>query len=221
MNPQFMPGGLFLALDGPEGAGKTVHARRLRDWLADLGFSTVLTREPGGTALGEQLRQIVLDRNSTALNSWSELFLFLAARAQLVEEVIRPSLEAGKVVVSDRYSTSTMAYQGYGLGVDRGLVRQMNQCATGGLEPALTLILDIDPRDGLARLRGGGLLGDRIEDRDSEFFDRVRHGYLEIASEEPERFQVIDASAPEEEVWERVRAAVSALLALRSPGTPA
>jgi dTMP kinase len=217
METRSIPGGLFLALEGPEGAGKTANSARLRDWLTSLGFAVVPTREPGGTQLGEQIRPLLLGHNMPPLSAEAELFLFLAARAQLVREVIAPSLEAGRVVISDRYSTSTLVYQGYGLGVNLSLVRATNYLATGGLEPALTILLDIDPSQGLARRRGDQLLADRIEARGSEFHERIRRGYLEVAKEQPERFRVLDASGSQEEVWALVRREVSLLLLQRCP----
>ena len=217
MERRAFPGGLFLALEGPEGGGKTVQSGRLAGWLSSLGFDVTATREPGGTPLGEQLRRLLLDPQLPTLNHSAELCLFLAARAQLVQEVIRPSLAAGGIVISDRYSASTLVYQGYGLGVDLPLVRAMNESATGGLEPSLTLILDIAPEEGLARRRGDGSAPDRIEARAWEFHRRVRQGYLKLAGEEGERFRVIDASPPEEEVWAAVKKEVSSFISLREP----
>jgi dTMP kinase len=217
MKERTIPGGLFLAVEGPEGAGKTVQSRRLSEWLTSLGFNVVLTREPGGTAMGEQIRHLLLDLNLPQVSQETELLLFLAARAQLVREVIRPALEAGRVIISDRFSASTLAYQGYGLGANLSLIRVMDEFATGNLAPALTLILDIDPEMGLERRRADQLLFDRIEGRDKEFHRRVRQGYIEAAKEEPDRFRVIDASSSAEKVWEAVRAEVAALLAIRLP----
>jgi len=221
MEGRRIPGGLFLALEGPEGGGKTVHSRHLQEWLAGLGFDTLLTREPGGTPLGEEIRRLLLAPELPALAPSAELFLFLAARAQLTREVIVPALEAGRLVITDRYATSTLVYQGYGLGLDLTSIGAMNRLATGGLEPTLTIILDIDPLRGLARRRGTQLVTDRIEGRDLDFHSRVRQGYLAEARANSERFRVVDASPSENEVWAAVKRGVASFLSRQFPETAA
>jgi len=204
---------LFIAFEGGEGAGKTTQARLLQQRLLDSGRNVVLTREPGGTRLGEGLRDIILHsangKGGSSLVAAAELFLFLAARAQLVEEVIRPALADGKAVVCDRFSASTIAYQGYGRGLELGAVRRACELATGGLQPDLSILLDMPVDAGLRRQAESGESADRIGGETREFHERVRRGFREIAAGEPGRWLVVDASRSVEEVaqavWEKVR----------------
>jgi dTMP kinase len=203
--------GRFITIEGPEGAGKTVVARRLRDELARRGLPVLLTREPGGTRLGERLREVLLADDGTPLGPRTDALLFNAARAQLVLEVIAPSLDAGEVVICARFADSTLAYQGYGAGVPIDDLRTLAAVATGGLEPNLTLLLDVDPEIGLRRKAE--------EDRtrfeasfDLDFHRRVRAGFLSLAAAEPERFRIIDSSRPIDAVFSDVLGAVLEVL---------
>lgn len=206
--------GLFFTFEGVEGSGKTTQLRRLAATLAQSGEQVTETREPGGTPVGEAIRSILLTTRNQGMTAEAELFLYLASRAQLSRECIIPALTAGAIVLCDRFADATTAYQGYGRQLDLKLIATMNRAATGGVTPNLTFLLDLDPREGLRRVgeRGQVLLlepsFDRLEAEALDFHDRVREGYLKIAREEPDRFQVIDATRPEEviaaEVWERV-----------------
>jgi dTMP kinase len=184
--------GLFITFEGIEGSGKTTQIKRLRNWFIDHGYETVITREPGGTIISEAIRSVLLNPDHDTMVSSTELLLYAAARAQHVEELIKPALESGVMVLCDRYSDSTVAYQGYGRGVTRTMLDQLNRFATGGLEPDVTLLFDLDVHEGLQRaLRGR--LADRIEQESVDFHERVRNGYLDLAREFPDRFVVIPA----------------------------
>ena len=196
-----MKKGFFISLEGPEGSGKTTMAKRLKEWFAAQGVPVVITREPGGTALGERLRDLVLGEE---MGPKAEFLLYLADRAEHVEKVIRPALLAGEVVIADRYADSSYAYQGYGRGLSLEWMRAATEGATGGLVPDLTLLLDVEPELGLARSGRA----DRLEKLPLEFHRRVREGYLALAQAEPERFRVIDASRDPERVWRSVVRAV-------------
>jgi dTMP kinase len=197
--------GRFLTLEGPEGAGKTVLAERLADALASEGVDVVLTREPGGTRLGERLRDLLLAQDSPAIDPLVDALLFNAARAQLVAEVIRPALESGRVVVCARFADSTLAYQGYGAGVEIDALRELETVATGGLQPDRTILLDLPAEAGLRRKAPDDHT--RFEAAfDLEFHRRVRAGFLELARREPARFAVIDAGRPIDTVFADVLA---------------
>lgn len=182
--------GLFITFEGGEGSGKSTQAKALARRLISGGFPAVLSREPGGTRLGRQLRRI-LKRGDT-VQPLTELLLFNAARVQLVSELIRPSLEQGKIVILDRYADSTVAYQGYGRGLELETVRTINTQATGGLQPDLVIFLDVDVEHGLARKRR--LKPDRFEQEELAFHRRVRQGYLGLAAAEPQRWLVVDGA---------------------------
>jgi dTMP kinase len=196
--------GRLIAFEGVEGAGKSTQVELLRQALEKAGHRVVTTREPGGTPLGEQVRSILLDPAS-ALEARTEALLFAASRAQLVEQVIRPALERGEVVLCDRYLDSSLAYQGAARGLGVEAVAAINRFATAGLVPDLVVLLRLDPAEGLARGRGGR---DRIERQDLEFHRRVARGFLDLAAANPDRFVVIDAAAPPDQVAAEVRAAV-------------
>jgi dTMP kinase len=199
-------GGRFITLEGPEGAGKTLQAERLAEALRARGSAVLLTREPGGTALGDQLRTVVLARDGGVIEPRTDALLFNAARAQLVGEVINPALATGMVVVCARFADSTLAYQGYGAGVPLDELRVLAGIATQGLVPDRTLLLDIDPAIGLARKAEADRT--RFEhDFDADFHARVRAGFLELAKGEPSRFRVIDASRDVDAVFADVLAA--------------
>jgi dTMP kinase len=207
--------GVLIAFEGVEGAGKSTQLELLRAALegrdgppADGGREVVVTREPGGTPAGERVRALLLDP-AVELHPRAEALLFAAARAELVERVIRPARERGAVVLSDRYLDSSLAYQGGARGLGLGPVEQVNRFATAGLLPDLVVLLDLDPAHGLGRNRGGR---DRMEAQDLAFHRRVRQAFLDLAAADPERYVVIDGSAPVPEVAAQVHAAVLALL---------
>jgi dTMP kinase len=204
--------GRLLTLEGPEGAGKTLMAQRLADALRADGISVILTREPGGTRLGERLRELLLARDATPIDPLADALLFNAARAQLVAEVIEPALADGAVVVCARFADSTLAYQGYGAGTDLGTLRGLAAVATGGLGPDATILLDLPPEQGLRRKAPDDHT--RFEAAfDLDFHRRVRAGFLELARLEPARFTVVDADRPVDEVFHDVLAAARASLA--------
>jgi dTMP kinase len=183
---------MFISFEGTEGSGKSVHVAWLREWLAGRGKVVIATREPGGTPVGERVRSVILDSDLTPYPETS-LLLFEAARSQLVREVIYPALESGATVISDRFADSTLAYQGYGDGLPLEQIRVLNNMATGGLTPDLTVLLDLDPAEGLRRRRGSSEWN-TMDGRDLEFHCRVRDGFLALAAVEPSRWLVIDAS---------------------------
>ena len=215
---------MFISFEGIEGSGKSTAQRLLAEHLQGLGYDPLLTREPGGCALGRSLRPILLDARTRGLSSRAEFYLFLADRAQHVAEVIRPALEAGQTVLCDRYADSTLAYQGYGRGLDPEHLRRINDMATGGLMPDLTLLLDLPvhcgrERAGLRNREEGTVLSEGRFDAESlEFHERVRQGYRSLAAEEPERFAIIDAAQPPEDVVLQCISAVEASLRQRGRG---
>jgi dTMP kinase len=213
-----MARGLFITLEGVEGSGKTTQAALLADTLRKEGRAVVVTHEPGGTRAGEAIRKIFLDPE-VSLDVASELLLVLADRAQHVREMIRPRVEGGEIVISDRYSDSTVAYQGYGRGFDLPLLQQLNQLATAGMIPDLTLVLDCPAEVGLARTRervkGQAHRFDRFESEMVEFHRKVRDGFLAIAKAEPSRVVVIDADRPVAAVTGDIQRAVDEMLARR------
>ena len=190
--------GLFITFEGGEGSGKTTHLKSLAHYLRDLGDEVVETRDPGGTTIGKEIRTLLLSPESAATSDSAELLLYEASRAQLVREVITPAITRGVVVLCDRFTDSTLAYQGFGRGLDQDLIRKLNHFVTGGLGPDLTILLDLDPRTGLERctrsIRAGRAFRDRIAAEPLAFHQKIREGYLTLAREEPDRFRVIDAS---------------------------
>jgi len=172
----------------------------------------VLTREPGGTAIGDQIRDVLHDLDNTAMNARTEILLYSASRAQHVAQLIRPSLAAGKIIISDRYADSTLAYQGYGRGLDLEMLETITAFATGDLAPDLTLYLDIVAKEGLQRRQLGGGEWNRLDAEALEFHQRVRSGYLEMVKQEPERWVVLDAARSVEEVQAEIRAVVQTYL---------
>jgi dTMP kinase len=197
--------GLFITFEGGEGCGKSTQSRLLLKKLEHQNVPVVLTHEPGGTALGNEVRKTLKRKRDSFISPQAELFLLAASRAQLVAEVIRPALEEGKVVLCDRFTHSTMVYQGYGRGLDFTAIKMVNNMATRYLNPDLIIFLDISPEQGLARKQS---LKDRFELEDLSFHRRVREGYLKMAAAEPDRWLVIDASLPKgkiaEIIWDRV-----------------
>jgi dTMP kinase len=201
--------GLFITFEGGEGCGKSTQSRLLLKKLEQQNVPVVLTHEPGGTALGNELRKTLKRKRDSFISPQAELFLLAASRAQLVAEVIRPALEEGKVVLCDRFTHSTLVYQGYGRGLDFTAIKMVNNMATGYLNPDLIILLDISPEQGLARKRS---LKDRFELEDLSFHRRVREGYLKMAAAEPDRWLVIDASLPKGKIAEIIRDRMSQLL---------
>ncbi len=197
---------LFITFEGGEGSGKSLQARSLYRKLCRLSIAAILVHEPGSTPLGEKLSRLLKRSRNTTISPLSELLLFNASRAQLVSEVILPSLKSGKIVVCDRYTDSTLAYQGYGRGLKLKTVHATNDIATGGLTPDLTVLLDMPVGEGLARKRGSD--ADRFESEELVFHERVRQGYLTMARKEPRRFFVVDGQQDKwtisQVVWKRV-----------------
>ena len=211
---------MFITLEGIEGAGKGSVIADLALALRGSGQDVLLTREPGGCPLGEALRAQLLDMRNTGIAAEAELFLYLADRAQHVREIIVPALQAGRLVLCDRYSDSTLAYQGYGRGRDPDFLRSLDNFASGGLKPDLTLLLDLPAETGLARARARNELENKVESEgrfEAEalaFHCRVREGFLELARQEPERFAVIDAARTLPEVLAEARGLVGRRLGL-------
>ncbi len=203
---------MFITFEGPDGSGKTTQARLLAERLREQRYEVVLTREPGGSDIGDQIRAVLHDLRNTAMDARTEILLYSASRAQHVAQLIRPALAAGKIVISDRYADSTLAYQGYGRELDLETLRTVTAFATGGLVPDLTLYLDIPPQEGLQRRRLGGDEWNRLDAEALEFHQRVRAGFLELVRLEPERWVVIDSTHSIEEVQAEIKALVQARL---------
>jgi dTMP kinase len=206
------PRSLFITLEGPEGSGKSTHASRLAEYLRSQGRHVLLTREPGGTSIGDQIRAILNDHANAEMQARAEILLFCASRAQLVSQMIRPQLTAGGTVVCDRYSDSTLAYQGFGRGLELRILRTISDFASDRLLPDLTLLLDLPVEVGLARRRRSDSDWNRLDAQEVEFHQKVRAGYLALARKEPGRWVIINADRPEEEVWGQIRQAVAARL---------
>lgn len=199
---------MFITFEGPEGSGKSSQLRPLAAFLKEQGYSIVTTREPGGTEIGDQVRDVLMRLDNTSMHPRTETLLFLAARAQLVEQCIRPALGSGSLVLCDRYADSTLAYQGYGHGMDRTFLRQLLDFATGNLWPDLTLLLDIEPEKGLQRKRSAQEWN-RTDAYELAFHKRVWQGYREMAQQDPKRWVVIDASQPFDTIQEQLRGIIT------------
>ena len=195
--------GLFITVEGGEGVGKSTNLAFLESFLRDHGVDVVVSREPGGTQLGEEIRELLLQVRAEQVSSTTELLLMFAARAQHISELIEPALAAGKWVLCDRFTDATYAYQSGGRGVDAQTVRRLEDLVQGSLRPDYTVLLDVAVATGMARARGRGEL-DRIEQETMEFFERVRASYLELAENSSGRFRVIDASVSLEEVQQQL-----------------
>lgn len=193
--------GLFITFEGIDGCGKTTQLNLLAEYLKEKGVETVITREPGAPGLGEKLREILLNYDGE-VSSNCEAFLFLADRAQHIDTLVKPAIEAGKVVLCDRHTDSTLAYQGYGRGVDLEQIKMLNNIATSCLKPDLTFVFDIEVETALSRV---GKSQDRMESAGIEFFEKTRNGYLEIAKQEPQRVKVINAKDSIENIFEQVK----------------
>ncbi|WP_337868512.1 dTMP kinase [Meiothermus sp.] len=198
--------GFFFTFEGPEGAGKSTQARLLAEWLRGQGREVVLTREPGGTQLGQEIRHLLLHQGQMCAEA--EYLLYSADRAEHMQTLIRPALQQGQVVLCDRWLDSSLAYQGYGRGLDLGWLRAVAQGATQGIRPHKTFLFDLPPEVGLERFEGR----DRLEREPLEFHRRVRQGYLELAQAEPERFVVLDATQPLEALQAQLRGYLESLL---------
>jgi dTMP kinase len=199
---------MFITLEGPEGSGKTSHIPYLVEFLREKGYTVFPTREPGGTSIGEQIRAVLHSLKNTEMHPRTETLLYQAARAQFIEQVVRPRLALGEIVLSDRYADSTIAYQGYGHQQDLEQVRALVTYATGGLVPNLTILLDVDVEVGLERgasRRAKGGEWNRLDAYQLEFHQRVRAGYLEMVKQEPGRWMVVDAGKRWEDVQEELR----------------
>ena len=210
--------GAFITFEGPDGSGKSTQIQWLAEYLTGLGQSVLLTREPGGTAISEKIRDVLHDLRNRAMRPQTEILLYSAARAQLVAEVIRPALAGGAIVLCDRYADSTLAYQGYGHGLDLDTLRRVTSFATGGLRPDLTLLFDLDPAEGLRRRQTAGVEWNRLDDYDLAFHQRVREGYHALAQAEPDRWVVLDATQDRDRLQDEVRRLVAERLGLEVRG---
>ena len=208
--------GSFITLEGPDGCGKTCQIPGMADYLREKGVDVLTTREPGGTPISEQVRDVIMNMRNKAMHPRTEILLFQSARAQHVEELIKPALLSGKVVICDRFTDSTMAYQGYGHQSDLAFLRQLLDFTTGSLKPDLTLLLDVDVETGLKRRLVGGGEWNRLDDYDLAFHQRVRTGYHELAKQEPDRWVTIDARQSKEEIQTEIRKILQSRLALSS-----
>jgi dTMP kinase len=196
---------MFITIEGSDGSGKSTQFELLADFLRHRGYDLVTTREPGGTNIGEQVRECLHDVRNERMTAEAEVLLYSASRAQLVEEIIGPALAAGRIVLSDRYYDSTLAYQGYGRQLDLDALVNITTFATGGLKPDLTLLLEVDIITGLSRRETGGVEMNRMDLQATAFYERVRRGYQTLVAADPERWVVIDANRSTEKVQEDVR----------------
>jgi len=202
--------GVLITFEGVEGCGKSTHSKLLCEYLERSGYRTVHTREPGGTKLGEAVRRVLLDSPGIRISDLTELFLFEACRAQIVKEIIRPALDRGCIVISDRFSDATFSYQGYGGRVDLKAIETLDRVATAGVVPDLTVLLDIDTLRGLKRARKKGI--DRMEKKDLSYHKRVRAGYLKLLKQHPGRIRRVGVSGPIPEVQAKIRREVEIVI---------
>ena len=203
-----MSPGYFITFEGPDGSGKSTQIQALAEYLTGLGQTVLLTREPGGTSISEQIRDLLHDLRNNAMQPRAEILLYSAARAQLVGQMIRPRLAAGDTVLCDRYADSTLAYQGYGHGLDLAVLRQITAFATDDLKPDLTLLFDLDPEAGLKRRQAGGVEWNRLDAYDLAFHQRVHAGFHALAQAEPNRWVTLDATQSKEQLQAEVRRVV-------------
>ena len=203
-----MEKGLFITFEGADGCGKSTQMKLLKEYLLEKGYEIVETREPGGKGLGERIREILLNYDGE-VSDRCESFLFLADRAQNIDVIVKPAIEQGKIVLCDRHTDSSVAYQGYGRGLDIDEINRLNTLSTGGLKPDLTYVFDVDIETSMQRV---GSEKDRMESAGTEFFNKVRQGYLELAKQEPERIRVIDSKNSVEKVFEDVLKEIQPLL---------
>jgi dTMP kinase len=210
--------GVFISLEGIEGCGKSTQARMLYEYISSLGYCVILTREPGGTPIAEKIRGILLDTKNESMTDTTELLLYLASRSQHVEQIIKPALCDEKIVICERFSDATCAYQGYARGFDLQVIETLTKIATYGLEPNLTIILDLEVEEGLLRAERFKNHLDRIESQSIDFHNKVRNGYLDIAHKNPERVKVIDANGSIEDVHFRIKQCVNHSLLAKNDG---
>lgn len=211
-------GGLFISFEGIEGTGKSTQARLLSEYLSKNGYAIVLTEEPGGTPIGLRIREVLLSVEHKEMDPVAELLLYNASRTQHVKEKILPAINRGEIIITDRFSDSTVAYQGYGRGIDLKLIYSLDRISTGGLMPDITILLDLDVEVGLKRNRGINKT-DRLELEDVKFHKKVREGYLELAHREPERIKITDASGSIEEIHSKIVEIVTDFIANRKTVT--
>lgn len=204
--------GLFITFEGTDGAGKTTQIQHLSTELTQTGYDICLTREPGGTPISEQIRDMLLNPDHNEMAATTELLLYAASRAQHVSEIIKPALESGKIVISSRFADAMVVYQGYGRGLDLERINRLNRIATDGVTPDVTFVLDLPVEIGLQRIQEsrGGL--DRLEREKIDFHQRLRDGYRALARQEPQRLKLVDAQASPEQVYAQIEAAVQPLL---------
>ncbi len=201
--------GRFIVLDGPEGCGKTTQVQRLVARLREQGRQATAVRDPGSTPVSERIREVLLDKRLPEMHVRTELFLYMASRAEMVARIVRPLLEGGLVVVSDRFVSSSVAYQGFAGGIEPALIWEMGRVAAGGIEPDLTILLDLDVEAGFARIARAR---DRMESKDRTYHEKVRQGFRTIARERPDRFVVVDASRAPDAVARDIESAVKRVL---------
>ncbi|PYI69885.1 dTMP kinase [Arthrobacter livingstonensis] len=211
--------GLFIALEGGDGAGKSTQATLLAQALSDAGRTVLRTREPGGTPVGEKLRSLVLDHGQGEIDARCEALIFAASRAAHASQVIAPAVARGEIVISDRYIDSSIAYQGAGRGLGPGEVQRLNEWATAGLWPELTVLLDVTPEDGRSRRTAGDAAEDRLESEPDHFHSEIRQAFLNLAAARPERYLVLRAGRPVDELASAIRTRVLGLLAAREAGS--
>lgn len=207
-----MTKGFMVVFDGSNGAGKTTVIKGVEQYLNAKGYNVVLTREPGGTPIGEKIREVILDPSTPEMSFITELMLFGAGRAQHITQKIIPALEQGKIVISDRFDAATFSFQHYARGIDLDTITKINDLALDGFSPEMNIILDLDPSEGLKRVHSRGKGLDRMEDEKAEFLIKARNGYLTQAKQLPDKFEVIDAAQSKEKVLADVLAIIDSLL---------
>ncbi|NQY33404.1 MAG: dTMP kinase [Alteromonadaceae bacterium] len=204
--------GFMIVCDGSNGAGKTTVIKGMESHLVSKGFDVVLTREPGGTVIGEKIRDVILDPSTPEMSDITELMLFGAGRAQHLQQKIIPAIESGKIVISDRFDAATFSFQHYARGLDLETIKTINNLALNGFVPAMNIILDLDPQEGLNRVKSRGEGLDRMEDEKLEFLTKARDGYLKQAQLQPDIFEIVDASQSKEDVLKSVLKIIDSLL---------
>jgi len=207
-----MKKGFMVVFDGSNGAGKTTVIKSVEKYLTSKGLDVLLTREPGGTPIGEKIRDVILDPQTPEMSFMTELMLFGAGRAQHIQEKIIPALSAGKIVISDRFDAATFSFQHFARGIDIETIIKINNLALNGFSPNMNIILDLDPAEGLKRVQSRGEGLDRLEDEKADFLIRARNGYLKQAEQSPEKFEVINADQSKEKVLEDVIRVIDVLL---------
>jgi len=204
--------GFMVVFDGSNGAGKTTVIKSVENYLVSKGFDVVLTREPGGTPIGEKIREVILDPSTPEMSFMTELMLFGAGRAQHIQEKIIPALAKGQIVLSDRFDAATFSFQHFARGIDLDTIIKINNLALNGFSPSMNIILDLEPSEGLKRVRSRGEGLDRLEDEKSDFLIKARNGYLTQAAQSPEKFTIVDAAQSKEKVLEEVIQIIDTLI---------